>query len=74
MKNINNWVWVLVQGMTINRRIKRDGKKDRLKEKLGEDKYHFWIRPKCTCPKLDNDDRYPYGYYVVNMTCPLHGE
>jgi len=34
----------------------------------------FWIRPKCTCPKLDNYDRYPYGYYVVNMTCPLHGE
>ena len=27
--------------MTINRKIKRDGKKNRLREKLGEDKYHW---------------------------------
>ena len=37
-------------------------------------KYHkFWDRPRCTCPKMDNDDAYPYGYYVISESCPLHG-
>jgi hypothetical protein len=36
--------------------------------------FRFWDRPKCTCPKMDNDDRYPIGYYVINSDCPLHGE
>lgn len=35
--------------------------------------HRFWERPKCTCPKLDNEDRYPSGVYVVNLGCPLHG-
>ena len=36
--------------------------------------YHkFWYRPKCTCPYLDNEDRYPSGYYIVNDSCVLHG-
>lgn len=36
--------------------------------------YHkFWYRPHCTCPKIDNDDAYPTGYYVRNNNCPLHG-
>lgn len=36
--------------------------------------YHkFWERPKCKCPKIDNYDAYPTGYYVVNESCPLHG-
>lgn len=36
--------------------------------------YHrFWELPKCTCPKLDNEDRYPCGYYISNTNCPLHG-
>jgi len=35
--------------------------------------FKFWERPKCTCPKMDNDDRYPTGYYITNSDCPLHG-
>lgn len=36
--------------------------------------YHrFWERPHCTCPKMDNDDRYPTGNYVISADCPLHG-
>lgn len=36
-------------------------------------KWHkFWKLPKCTCPKMDNDDRYPTGYYVINASCPIH--
>lgn len=39
-----------------------------------EDKFHkFWLRPHCCCPKLDNEDRYPTGYYVMSDNCPLHG-
>jgi hypothetical protein len=38
-------------------------------------KFHkFWKRPKCTCPKMDNEDRYPFGYYVISADCPLHGD
>lgn len=41
---------------------------------FSEDKnYHrFWQTPKCTCPKLDNEDSYPYHQYI-NGDCPLHG-
>jgi len=36
--------------------------------------YHrFWERPYCTCPKMDNDDAYPYGLYVISSSCILHG-
>ena len=36
--------------------------------------YHrFWDAEGCTCPKLDNDDAYPTGYYIINQDCPLHG-
>lgn len=33
----------------------------------------FWDRPRCICPTMDNHDRYPYGNYVINSICPLHG-
>lgn len=36
--------------------------------------YKWWWVPTCTCPKIDNDDAYPCGYYTTNMSCPLHGE
>lgn len=37
-------------------------------------KFHrFWETPKCTCPKMDNEDAYPTGYYVISGDCPLHG-
>lgn len=32
----------------------------------------FWETPKCTCPKLDNIDRWPTGLYVTAQDCPLH--
>lgn len=32
----------------------------------------FWIRPKCECPKMDNEDAYPYGHYIISGNCPLH--
>lgn len=35
--------------------------------------HRFWWRPKCTCPKTDNDDNYPHGRYVINRGCVLHG-
>jgi hypothetical protein len=31
-----------------------------------------WVRPKCQCPKMDNEDRYPHGM-IVNQLCILHG-
>ena len=34
----------------------------------------FWKRPKCSCPKLDNNDRYPTGFYIKSVLCPLHGD
>ena len=35
--------------------------------------YHrFWERPKCTCPKFDNIDFYPYRR-VISGDCVLHG-
>lgn len=39
-----------------------------------DNKFHrFWERPRCACPKMDNDDRYPTGIYVVSGSCILHG-
>lgn len=36
--------------------------------------YHrFWDVPKCECPKMDNEDSYPSGHYVINQNCPVHG-
>lgn len=38
-----------------------------------DNRFHrFWNTPRCTCPKLDNEDRYPNGYYIRNLECPLH--
>ena len=36
------------------------------------DFHKFWEAPKCTCPKLDNNDQYPTGYYSYNQSCPIH--
>ena len=33
----------------------------------------FWDVPRCTCPKMDNEENYPLGYYVTNMSCEVHG-
>ena len=34
--------------------------------------HRFWETPKCLCPKIDNNDNYPTGYYSVSSGCPLH--
>jgi len=34
----------------------------------------FWYYPHCTCAKFDNDDNYPYGLYIINGSCPIHGK
>lgn len=34
--------------------------------------HRFWEVPKCECPKMDNEDRYPHSQ-VINQSCPLHG-
>lgn len=34
--------------------------------------HRHWTRPKCKCPSMDNEERYPTGVYIVNQTCPLH--
>ncbi len=37
-------------------------------------KFHkFWETPRCTCPKMDNGDNWPTGYYITAGDCPLHG-
>jgi len=35
--------------------------------------YRFWDVPRCLCPSVDNSDRYPTGFYIINKRCPLHG-
>lgn len=35
--------------------------------------HKFWELPKCTCPKIDNADAYPTGYYIYSDNCPIHG-
>ena len=34
----------------------------------------FWTFPGCTCPNMDNEDNYPYGRYIQNMSCRIHGK
>lgn len=33
----------------------------------------FWEFPKCDCPIMDNQERYPSGHYVMNSECIIHG-
>lgn len=35
--------------------------------------HKFWDIPHCQCPKMDNNDNYPHGVYVYNLSCPVHG-
>lgn len=37
--------------------------------------YHEWYRvPKCTCPKMDNEDRRGTEYKSIDPQCPIHGD
>lgn len=33
----------------------------------------FWQVPQCSCPKMDNEEAYPTGYYIKHMDCLIHG-
>ena len=38
-----------------------------------DENYHrFWDTPMCHCPKVDNEDSYPTGYYSHTVGCPVH--
>ena len=38
-----------------------------------DDKFHrFWDMKGCLCPKMDNNDAYPAGHYVISSDCPVH--
>ena len=40
-----------------------------------DSKYHrFWNIPKCTCPKMDNEDFYPSKHCYMDLECPIHGK
>lgn len=34
--------------------------------------HRFWENPHCTCPTLDNMDRYGTKYHVHSLNCPIH--
>lgn len=36
--------------------------------------YRFWEAPKCSCPVMDNMDRWGTGYKIYNQECIIHGE
>ncbi len=35
--------------------------------------HKFWRLTACSCPRMDNDDRYPDGHYIHNLNCKVHG-
>ena len=35
--------------------------------------HFFWAFPGCTCPKLDNRDRWGTGMGIRSHDCPIHG-
>lgn len=35
--------------------------------------HRFWYRPKCSCSRMDNEDRYGTNTFVRNLECVLHG-
>lgn len=37
-------------------------------------KFHrFWELPHCSCPKMDNQERWGSAYHIINQSCILHG-
>jgi hypothetical protein len=41
---------------------------------LNDNFIRFWEAPGCICPRMDNEDNYPHGYYVTRGDCPIHGD
>lgn len=37
--------------------------------------YHrFWNTPKCSCPQMDNEERYGTKQFIITTSCRLHGD
>jgi len=37
--------------------------------------FHTWYNvPKCTCPKMDNEDNRGTDYRIISEDCPVHGK
>lgn len=34
--------------------------------------HRFWETPKCTCPKIDNIEKFPEGNYTFDENCKIH--
>lgn len=68
LKELKKWFWIWTE---VNFALQRIWK-------FEEDDIHHqsWHLPKCTCPRVDNDEFYVsgMGYQVVHLDCPLHGE
>jgi len=39
---------------------------------LNKNFHKFWNIPGCSCPKMDNEDAFPTGYYVHSDSCLIH--
>ncbi len=40
-----------------------------------ENRHKYWYSiPGCTCPAMDNSERWGTPYHTVNNDCPYHGE
>lgn len=37
------------------------------------DHHMFWEFPGCTCPRMDNRERWGTGHSIIALNCPVHG-
>lgn len=37
-------------------------------------RHRFWEVPRCSCPRMDNEDSYPNRYYTISCNCEVHGD
>ena len=40
---------------------------------LNDIRHKSFTYPHCICPKMDNEDMYPY-FMIIDLECPLHGK
>jgi len=45
---------------------------DAWKFKRNKNFHRFWRIPSCKCPRMDNEDNYPYGRYAITSACGIH--
>lgn len=39
-----------------------------------ENFHRWWNLPHCSCPKLDNEERYGTAQLIIDKECPVHKE